>query len=326
MKKLLVLFIFFVFLFLGQKNAEALSPSVGFSITPEAIAPNDLVTIKLNSFSTDLNRANMTWKVDGATVLEGVGKTEYSLTAKGLGEQTKVDITINTSNGIPVLKTIFINPQSADLLWEAIDSYTPPFYKGKALPAREALIKTSVVPFLKGSRGTFSNPNSLVYNWEQNYKPYPSLSGYGKSFYVFRNTFLNKEELVKVKVSTTDGTLTTASSAKIPFFEPEIIFYEKKPATGTLFNQAKNNGLSLTEEETSIIGVPFFFSTKTKLGVLDGTLSLSWKINNYSVPSEKPDTITVRKQQGDSGYSILDFSVKGPYLYQKGSGSLKISF
>lgn len=326
MKKFLFFFIFFSFFLFGQKDAEALSPSVGFSITPESVSPNDLVTIDLNSFSTDLNRANIVWVVDGVTALEGTGKTSYSLTAKGLGEQTKIEVTINTSNGIPVLKTIFISPQSADLLWEAIDSYTPPFYRGKALPAREALIKTSVVPFLKGSRGTFSNPNALVYNWEQNYKPYPNLSGYGKSFYVFRNSFLNREETVKVKVSTVDGTLTTASSIKIPFFEPEIVFYEKKPAIGTLFNKSKNDGLSLTEQETSIVGVPFFYSTKTKLGVLDGTLSLSWEINDFGVPSEKPDTITVRKQEGDTGYSILNFSVRGPYLYQKGDSSLKISF
>lgn len=326
MKKYLVLFAFFVFVFFPQKNALALSPSIGFSVTPESVSPGDLVTIKLNSFSTDLNRSNIVWTVDGAVVLDGVGKTEYSLTAKGLGEQTKVEVTINTTNGIPVLKTIFINPQSADILWEAIDSYTPPFYKGKALPSREALIKTSVVPFLKGSRGSLSNPNALVYNWEQNYKPYPNLSGYGKSFYVFRNTFLTKEEVVKVKVSTTDGTLTAASSAKITFFDPEILFYEKKPAIGTLFNRAKNDGISLVNEETSIVGVPFFYSTKTKAGVLDGTLSLSWEINGSTVPSEKPDTITVRKQEGESGYSILNFSVKGPYLYQKGASSVRISF
>lgn len=322
---ILIIFLVSFFIFGGCK-ALAISPSVGVSVTPESVSPGDLVTIELESFSTDLNRAEIVWVVDGITLLQGVGQKEYSLSAKGLGEQTKVEITINTTNGIPVLKTVFINPQSIDLLWEAIDSYTPPFYKGKALPSRGALIKTSVLPFLKGSRGTFSNPNSLVYNWEQNYKPYPSVSGYGKSFYVFRNTFLQKEELLKVKVSTVDGTLTASNSVNLSFFNPEILFYEKKPAIGVLFNESKNQGLTLTENEISLLGVPYFSSTKTKVGVLDGTLSLTWKINDSFVSSDRPDVLTVRKPEGESGYSVINFEVESPYLYQNKEESLRVSF
>lgn len=322
---ILIIFLLSFFLF-GADRVFALSPSVGVSVTPESVAPGDLVTIKLESFSTDLNRADIIWTVDGVVVLNGIGQKEYSTTSKGLGEQTKVEITINTTNGIPVLKTVFINPQSIDLLWEAIDSYTPPFYKGKALPSRGALIKTSVVPFLKGSRGTFSNPNSLVYNWEQNYKPYPSVSGYGKSFYVFRNTFLQKEELIKVKTSTIDGTLTASNSVKIQFFNPEILFYEKRPAIGVMFNDSKNEGVTLTENEISLLAVPYFSSTKTKVGVLDGTLNLSWKINDSGVSSDKPDVLTVRKPESGSGYSIINFEVKSPYLYQNKESSVRVSF
>ncbi len=322
---ILIIFLVSLFIFGGDK-ALAISPSVGVSVSPESVAPGDLVTIKLESFSTDLNRAEIIWRVDGVILLEGIGQKEYSVTAKDLGDQTKVEITVNTTNGIPVLKTVFINPQSIDLLWEAIDSYTPPFYKGKALPSRGALIKTSVVPFLKGSRGTLSNPNSLVYNWEQNYKPYPSVSGYGKSFYVFRNTFLQKEELLKVKASTVDGTLTASNSVNISFFNPEILFYEKRPAVGVMFNESKNSGLTLTESEISLLAVPYFSSTKTKVGVLDGTLGLSWEINDSPVSSDKPDVLTVRKPEGESGYSIINFQVNSPYLYQNKEQSLRISF
>ena len=94
-----ILIIFLVYFFIsGAGNVLAISPSVGVSVTPESVAPGDLVTIKLESFSTDLNRAEIIWTVDGTVLLQGVGQKEYSLRAKGLGEQTKVEITINTTN------------------------------------------------------------------------------------------------------------------------------------------------------------------------------------------------------------------------------------
>ena len=65
---ILIIFLVSFFIFGGGK-ALAISPSVGVSVTPESVSPGDLVTIELESFSTDLNRAEIVWVVDGKRIL-----------------------------------------------------------------------------------------------------------------------------------------------------------------------------------------------------------------------------------------------------------------
>lgn len=156
-------------------------PTLGIKITPEIPGPFENVTINLTSYSTDLSRALINWSVDGKTSLSGYGRVDFSINSPAVGSQKTINISIVTQTGVSIERTVVIAPQDVDLLWESLDSYVPPFYKGRSLPSREGLIKITAVPSLRNSIGSKLDESDLVYSWSQNYNPIQKFSGYGKS-------------------------------------------------------------------------------------------------------------------------------------------------
>src|SRR5581483_7862352 len=101
-------------------------------INPQNPAPNQPVTISLEAFGTDLNRADISWMVNGAVQKNGIGATSFNFTAGKAGSLYVIDIIILPVNGTKVTKEVTISPASVDIAWEA-SSYAPPFYEGKRL-------------------------------------------------------------------------------------------------------------------------------------------------------------------------------------------------
>ena len=74
-----------------------------------------------------------------------------------------------------------------DVLWEALDSHTPPFYKGKPLPSNESYIRAVAIS------GSF-NPRTTTYTWNRGGKTVASASGLGKSAFIFKHDILTNTE------------------------------------------------------------------------------------------------------------------------------------
>ena len=58
--------------------------------------------------------------------------TTFTFTAGSLGKTQKVTVNGVENDGTSITQSISVMPASIDLIWQA-HSYTPPFYKGKAL-------------------------------------------------------------------------------------------------------------------------------------------------------------------------------------------------
>ena len=111
-------------------HAQTSADSIFTDIIPETPGAFQDVTIKLKSYSYNLLGSKITWTVDGKVVLSDTGAISYSFKTKDVGKATNIVITILTG-GETIQKGISIQPQNVDMLWEAPDSYVPPFYKGK---------------------------------------------------------------------------------------------------------------------------------------------------------------------------------------------------
>ena len=101
-----------------------------------------------------------------------------------------------------------IRPAEMALLWEATDSYVPPFYKGKALPTADTFIKVVAMPEIKTANGIVKHSN-LVYSWEKDFTNVQSSSGYGKQSFVYKNDYLDNSNNVGVIASSTDQKYTS---------------------------------------------------------------------------------------------------------------------
>jgi len=268
---------------LAESEIMIQDSDVEIQLIPENPEPYQDVTIKLVSYATDLNKAMIEWRSGSTIVLSGYGKTNYSFTAFGPNTATVFDVTITPSGSMgSISKNIVIAPSEVEVLWESLDGYTPPFYKGKSLVGREGTIKVVAIPntnVVKQGKG------NITYTWKSNDKTNQNASGFNKDSFVLKNEVLNKSEEVSVMASSVDGKYNAMKTINIPTFSPKILFYKKSPTEGVLYNYALVDNYFMAEDEMTIIAEPYFLALKGN----EYDFSYKWKINNKEVqtPTEK---------------------------------------
>jgi len=297
---------------------------ISLDIEPSSPEAFESVTIDLVTFSIDLDIHHITWLINGEQAVSGVGKKSLTTTVGAYGEATSVQVIIKSQDGRLVRKSLTLRPATVDVLWEAVDSYVPPFYKGKALPSRGAVLKFMAVPNLVIGENHL-NASELDYTWSWNYKVKPDSSGYNKQFMGIKNIFINREEVVSVKVKNSQANVRGEGSAKLTFIEPEINFYKNFPnSTAYDFSQSLKQPRSSVGEEVALRAIPYFFSIRPNL-TLD-SLGYQWKVNGEIVSKNTPENKNlISLISSGQGTTDVSLSVIQPEEdFQLGQGSIKI--
>ncbi len=293
---------------------------VSADIIPENPQPYQDVTVSLNSYATDLNKAFIQWQSGSSIVLSGYGKTSYSFKTQGPNTITILDITISIPGSLDnITKRVTINPSEVELVWEGVDSYTPPFYRGKSFPTAEGLIKVVAIPntnTIKQGKG------SITYTWKSNNNTVLGVSGYNKDSYVFKNSELNDSENVSVTAESIDGRYRAVGTIEVPITKPKVVFYKKSPTEGILYNQALGDGSFISEDEVTIVAEPYFIS----LNGNENNFSYEWKINGKDIATPSKKTELTIRPASRGGYATIDVVFENlNTLYQKVTGKLKLS-
>lgn len=323
MNKLAKTLAFSIFLFaciFSNSAHGATADDVLVSITPKNPRPFSGVAITLTSYSIDLDKATIEWRSGGKTVLSGTGKTKYSFTSGGPNTYTNFDITIiEEGASSPVIKNVSIGASDIDLLWEAVDSYTPPFYKGKALPSKGSRLKVVAFPNTSGLSQT--NSKNIVYTWKSQYNVVKSASGAGKNKFTFTNSDIRNSEKISVSASGPGGVYTAEGTLNINIVNPQIIFYKKSPLEGVLYQNRLEDGGYVSEDEVTFVAEPYFLSFNNE----QGGFLYNWKINGVSIDTpSNPRELTVRPS-ARGGYATIEFSLEDTKkLFQKVVNSLRI--
>lgn len=303
---------------------EASRDIISVSISPEFPRYGESVTITLSSYGTDLTRSMVTWKEEGNTTSSGFGIVKYTTKAPNTSGTKNIEATIRLVSGETVTKFIKISPADVDLLVESIDSYTPPFYKGRSLPVREGLVKVSAIAHLTGT----SDTSALVYTWKQNFKSRVDFSGFSKRYFVYKNAFLDTTDTIDVVASTQTGSSAASATKTINLYTPKLLLYEDHPSEGLLLGKALTGTFAMSKNETTVVAIPYFMSASAYGDALSDNLSYVWKINrSITSPSEK-NKITLRRPEGGNGEAELFVSLTNKtHLFQKvDATSVDISF
>lgn len=321
---LLHLSIILTTLFLGINTVWAVSPSsISVDVVPPNPAPYSSVTISLSSFSSNLDSVNIVWLEDGKTVLSGIGKKSYSTTTKKENVETKIEARIFLPDG-EIDKNISIRPSIMVLLWQANDSYVPPFYKGKALPTADSEIKIVAMPEIVVN-GSKISPEKMTYDWKLDYNNMPSDSGYGKNAFAFTNDYLENSNTVSVVANTTDQQHSSEANITVATINPEISFYKKDATIGTLWEVALSNNHLIQGEEV-VVAEPYFISPKNWRRP---ELIFNWSINNRSVniPSYLKNLMSLKATEGVSGASTLRLDIENTdKIFQTAKKEINIRF
>ncbi len=293
---------------------------VEIEIIPQNPEPYQDVTINLISYSTDLNKAQITWQSGSNVILSGYGKTKYSFTTSGPNTTTVFDIKITPTDSLnSVTKKVLISPSEVEVLWEAVNSYTPPFYKGKAFLSKEGTVKVVAIPntnVIKQGKGKVS------YTWKLNDTTDQNASGYNKDSFIFKNSSLNTTEEVTVVASSVDDNYNAVKTFEIPTISPKIIFYKKSPTLGVLYSRALLNNTFLEEDELTIVAEPYYLDLKGN----EFNFNYSWKINGESVVTPKKETELTIRPSSRGGYATIELTMQNlKTLFQEVNGYLKLS-
>ncbi len=304
----------------AESEIGVLESDIDIQTIPENPEPYQSVTVILSSYLTDVNKAMIEWRSGSKTLLSGYGKTSYSFTALGPNTTTIIDIIITPVGSIDrIIKRVAVSPAEIDILWEGVDSYTPPFYRGKSFITREGWIKAVAMPntnSIKQSKGRIS------YTWKSSDNTVLSASGYNKDSFVFVNSELNDKENVTVNASSIDGAYNATKTINIPIVDPKIIFYKKSPTEGVLYNNALSDQSFMEEEEMTLVAEPYFVALRGN----ESKFTYSWQINGEDIetPSNKME-LTVRPTSR-GGYATISIVLENlSTFFQKASGSLKLN-
>lgn len=298
-------------LFLGTSliaHAQIPDSIDGVQISNDPLYPSagQNVTIKVESYNTNLNAASIVWLVDGKNTGQGTGLTSINITAPVLGKTTVVTAVIMTTEGKEVRKAVTLKPADIDLVWES-SGYVPPLFKGKSLFSYQNLIKVSAIPHFAASSGKEIDPKTLVYKWTVNDQVVQDQSGFGKQTLAI-SEFLPKTFDIEAIVTTKDGTQQGRASINLEPGNPSITLYQEDSLYGIFYNKALGEKFTISKDEVSILAVPYFFSSVVGT---KSPLTYTWSINNLEQPDiSKNQSITLRTKEDAEGSSLLSLDIR----------------
>ena len=292
---------------LAQAEKDPFEQNLRVEVSPRLPRAGESVFIVIESFSTNLNKATIEWRRNGAREARGIGLKTFSFTNGALGTATTIAIRITTAESRLIEKTLTFRPAHVDLILEA-KSYRPPFYRGKSLLPYQGAATVTAVPTFIGSGGARIAAKNLIYKWEVDGDAVGDASGYGRQQFHTEAGALSDDSVVGVRVSTLDGTMQAEGEALLTPTQPKIVLYEDHPLYGILFGNALAEPFSLSGEEIRVVAVPYFFSVPSRLSAL---LEYDWAQNGMSVRQGGDNALTLRVPE--EGEGVASVSVRAQH-------------
>jgi hypothetical protein len=304
--------------FFSLARAQVQSGDIVLDINPPYPRVGEEATATLSSYVTDLDTAVISWTLNDNAAISGVGKKVFSFQVAGSGFPTTVSVQIETSTGAVITKSATINPADIDLLWEAPNSYVPPFYRGKALLSSEGTVKVVAIP-------STSNLGGLSYDWNLDGNGQPDSSGYDKSSITFQNSFIDDSNVVNTTITDLAGNGVGTGNITVKPGVPKIIFYEKDPIFGTKWETALNDTLTANKNGEIVVAEPYFFSSDD---VNLSNLDFVWSLDDEQIATPTPkNMLSFKPESGKSGTGIIKLVINNTKtLFQSIDKELNVTF
>ncbi len=317
-RSLLIFFVLICTFFAFKTQAQLQSGDIVLNINPQYPKANEAVSASVSTYTVDLNNARISWALNGNTVLDGMGKKSFSFKVGDSGFPTNLEVKIETINGSIINKKITINPSDVDLLWEANNTYVPPFYKGKTLTSTEGGVKVVAIPSTQNLAG-------FNYKWKQDDKGQSDSSGYEKDSYTYINNFLEENNTVEVSVSDLFGNNLGTNNVSITPGKPKIVFYKKDQNLGTRWENALSDGFTINKDGETIVAEPYFFSNED---LNSGDLTFEWLLNGQDtlIPNLK-NIFSLKPENNTSGSANIKLIINNnKTLFQSMSKEINVNF
>jgi len=207
-----------------------------------------------------------------------------------------------------------VSAQEVDILWQG-ETYTPPFYEGRALWSNQSRITLVAIPQGLG------NPTSLNYKWIKNGTVLGNVSGIGRGSLFFIDTVLSRPQTIEVEIIASDKSVLAKNSVYVVPRPPALAVYENNPLYGFMFHKEISE-YDMQSPEVVLAAFPLFFSTSDRS---DFSLEYDWASN--AGDRNKESSVTYRAPEGGSGSVSVTVRVKSlDNLMQSASKNLLLKF
>jgi len=289
--------------------------NLDLSLSPTYPKINEPVQAKVQNFNLNLPTAEISWTLDGVLKQKSIGGNTFNFSLPNSNSHT-LGVSVLATDGSFAEKTIAVQAGFVGLVWQA-NTYTPPFYRGKALPAHQSSILFIAMP------ESSKSDSNLSYLWEQNGLILGDKSGVGKNSLEIETPLVTRPQTVSVTVSDPTGSFRAQNSLTISTVNPEVVLYQKHPLYGILYENALSQSFTATGNESAFIATPYYFSTSGGTP----TASYEWKLNGGVVSSGGANEVTFRNSDSESGQSDISVFVKDiSRLLQSAGASFSILF
>lgn len=305
-------------------NAQTSSiEQVSIDINPKEPEVGQDVKVFVQSSLTDLNRAVITWYLNGKTVSQGTGITSTIIQAPNSGETAIIIASIKTFEGQNIRKVINVTPTTIDLIWES-NGYTPTMYKGRSGFTLGNTLTVTAIPHFFDSSKKMIDPSNLVYTWKKGEKVLQSSSGYGKNSVTVESGVIDEDMDIEVQVTNKTSTISGRAALSISSQPPKVRFYEDSDVFGLLLNKATDI-FKLTNSDAKIRAIPYYFS---KEDLANNRVKFSWSINGRENDAlEGNDAVNLTKNEGSEGNAEIFISVENlDHIFEQASQKLNVFF
>jgi hypothetical protein len=219
--------------------------------------------------------------------------------AGGLGSETVIEVYVETPDGNVGSARATFRPTELDLVWES-DSYTPPFYRGRALPSAGSTLALQAFARFKRADG-FVAPADITYTWRADGTLLSSLSGRGRSSVRIPGPSLYGSK--KISVSATAEGFASSASVVISSVEPVLRLYIDHPLLGAMFHQALGTNARTTDAETTLVASPLYAPARN---LADQNLVYAWRVNGTAIEPDpaEPEYITLSASEGAQSATV----------------------
>ncbi len=290
-------------------------------LDPVNPGPYSSVTVTLTSYDFDVDNSNISWTINGKLVSSGPGVKQIKITTGAVGTATNISAKATVPGGQIFRATMMLTPASVDLTWESPESFVPPFYEGRSLPAEGATVRVNATPHMS-SLGKVLSSADVSYAWYKNDEFIDKLSGRGKSSADINLEYLTDVTSVKVVARAPDGSTATKS---IDLYPHNIvpIFYLYDPILGPDLSNAITKRFETTKEFT-LRFIPFFFSLNKVAG---SGATFSWTIDGLPITTEDDTTVTLRPKENSYGSRVLGINLENSNrILQNTESTLNVVF
>lgn len=266
---------------------------ISIEISPANPKPGEAVTITARSFIIDLDRATLAWRVNGSVVKGGIGETSVRSVMEGLGEPLIVQLVTESFDKNLYENTFRLYPARVAIVWEA-DTYTPAFFKGRALPSPGASITAFALPEFAAQKPIA--PNALFYEWSLDGKILPDGRGAGKSAVTFTMPEFPGTYQLRVVVQTTQGDIESSVTVPLVSQYPVLSLYKDTPLLGSTRTSSLLWNPYINDVEATVALIPYYAAIE---GVRDQKLSYTWRFDGKTFQHDLSDPNRVTLLLGD---------------------------